>query len=300
MYSILQLLQMAFGGVVGLIMFFGHIVIGVVAIVRRRINVYAKRRADQNASLWIGIVLVLGGLLAPITFGLTGLLSLGIAIVIGFLNLEDSRLAHPVRLAPRTLTEFPLDYGRTGSANSGGYSRTQTNSDQYPVDEPDEQFPEPEALDDEAPDKLEELPENAFAPGMAYSTPAPPQTLAQAGPVLPSKIASREPQPEAYLENMATLEVLKTELALPNLINVDKKDFVIGRAKDSDLQLLDEFVSRRHAMLRYAQGMWFIQDPGSRSGILVNDQPVKATRLQDGDYITIGTNIFIFRIEYST
>jgi len=70
--------------------------------------------------------------------------------------------------------------------------------------------------------------------------------------------------------------------------------FQIGRGSDNDLQLQDAKVSRQHARLRYAQGAWFIQDQESAGGILVNQEPISATRIMTGDQIQIGDQVFIF------
>lgn len=70
---------------------------------------------------------------------------------------------------------------------------------------------------------------------------------------------------------------------------------IIGRGSASGLRLNDPSVSRAHASLRFAQGAWFIQDLGSKSGIIVNGQKVSATRLNPGDQIQIGGSAFIFK-----
>ncbi len=73
-------------------------------------------------------------------------------------------------------------------------------------------------------------------------------------------------------------------------------DFIIGRASDSQLQLADPRVSRRHARIRYAQGAWFIQDQNSAAGTFVNGRSTPATRLHPGDQIKIGETILIFYV----
>jgi len=78
------------------------------------------------------------------------------------------------------------------------------------------------------------------------------------------------------------------------VIPVSSDSFSIGRGRQNDLQILDTTVSRTHASLRRAQGVWFVQDRGSRNGILLNGQPVMAGRVKSRDQITIGRNTFIF------
>ncbi len=69
---------------------------------------------------------------------------------------------------------------------------------------------------------------------------------------------------------------------------------IIGRGSASSLQIQDPAVSRSHALIRYADGRWYIQDQGSQGGTYVNGQRVTATVLKNGDQIQIGTSIWVF------
>ncbi len=71
--------------------------------------------------------------------------------------------------------------------------------------------------------------------------------------------------------------------------------FMIGRGSDCGLRLTNPDVSRHHALIRSSDGMWFIQDQNTKLGTQVNGNPVRATRLQSGDRITIGGVTWIFR-----
>jgi len=95
--------------------------------------------------------------------------------------------------------------------------------------------------------------------------------------------------------SLASLEVARGDLA-GRSIPVAGPDFMIGRGAGCHLQLVDLKASRQHARLRFAQGIWFIQDPNSVGGTFVNGQRVKASRLNAGDQITIGDTTFIFRL----
>jgi hypothetical protein len=70
----------------------------------------------------------------------------------------------------------------------------------------------------------------------------------------------------------------------------------IGRMRGSDVRLESTSVSRRHAVIRYARGRWFLQDQGSALGTCVNGQRITATALNPGDRITIGDTEFEFRM----
>ena len=71
----------------------------------------------------------------------------------------------------------------------------------------------------------------------------------------------------------------------------------IGRSRDSDLQLDDANVSRRHAELRREGERWIIADLGSTNGVKVNGQRVQEAVLQPGDVITMGTSRLTFEVE---
>jgi predicted component of type VI protein secretion system len=72
-------------------------------------------------------------------------------------------------------------------------------------------------------------------------------------------------------------------------------DLLVGSDARCDVSLPGAGVLDRHARIRYAQGAWFIQEiVGSGAGIMVNGQPIKACRLNNGDQITIGPNIVVF------
>ncbi|GAC1352965.1 MAG: hypothetical protein NVS3B20_17970 [Polyangiales bacterium] len=65
--------------------------------------------------------------------------------------------------------------------------------------------------------------------------------------------------------------------------------FVIGRSAECQLSLDDPLVSRRHALLLVGDTDVFLEDAGSRNGVLVNGVKMAArTRLVDGDKVTIG------------
>jgi predicted component of type VI protein secretion system len=68
-------------------------------------------------------------------------------------------------------------------------------------------------------------------------------------------------------------------------------EVVIGRESES-LELDDEQLSRRHAVLRTADGGLEIEDLGSLNGTFVNGQRIEGTtRLSDGDLIKVGQSV---------
>ena len=70
----------------------------------------------------------------------------------------------------------------------------------------------------------------------------------------------------------------------------------IGRLPDCDIVLRDKGASRRHAQLkRDGAGTWTITDLGSTNGMKLNGASVQSRELGDGDRITIGSTLLVFR-----
>jgi uncharacterized protein YegL len=64
-------------------------------------------------------------------------------------------------------------------------------------------------------------------------------------------------------------------------------DFTVGR--QGNLTISDDYASSRHALFRYAQGGWHVEDLGSTNGTWLNGRRVYADqRLRKGDKIKIG------------
>lgn len=72
-------------------------------------------------------------------------------------------------------------------------------------------------------------------------------------------------------------------------------EVLIGRHASADIRLPDLSVSRYHAMMTVSNGRWTIKDLNSKSGILVNGNPVHEILLHENDVIKIGNRRLIFR-----
>lgn len=71
---------------------------------------------------------------------------------------------------------------------------------------------------------------------------------------------------------------------------------LIGRDAESDIQVLDSGVSRKHAcVLEQDDGSVLMRDLGSHNGTLVRGQRLKEAVLDQGDEITIGESVFEYR-----
>lgn len=84
---------------------------------------------------------------------------------------------------------------------------------------------------------------------------------------------------------------------IPLLLNT----VTIGRATSKatwEIGLQDPSVSRPHARLQLVDNTWVVHDLGSANGTLVNDTLVmeKGRPLRDGDRITLGATILLFRV----
>lgn len=74
-----------------------------------------------------------------------------------------------------------------------------------------------------------------------------------------------------------------------------KERVTIGRSRESDIFLPDQWLSRHHAEIRMRDGGFVLVDLGSKNGTLLNGQEVTADqRLRTGDVITLGEHHLTF------
>jgi hypothetical protein len=73
------------------------------------------------------------------------------------------------------------------------------------------------------------------------------------------------------------------------------RNLLFGRGGENDIVIDDIRASRLHAELRWDGSGYLIEDKGSSNGTFVNGRPVKATRLNDGDVVQIGSALFTYR-----
>ena len=72
-------------------------------------------------------------------------------------------------------------------------------------------------------------------------------------------------------------------------------EVLIGRHASADIRLPDMSVSRYHAILTVAEGVWTIRDIGSKSGVYVNGNLIRETALHENDEIKLGNRRLVFR-----
>lgn len=89
-------------------------------------------------------------------------------------------------------------------------------------------------------------------------------------------------------ESHACLTVL-TGTAAGQMYRIPEGSTVIGRASNTELRIVEDGVSRRHARVHREGERVFIEDLGSVNGTFVNGEPLADPRaLEEGDKIRIG------------
>jgi phosphoserine phosphatase RsbU/P len=77
-----------------------------------------------------------------------------------------------------------------------------------------------------------------------------------------------------------------------------KNRVTIGRSRESDIFLPDQWLSRHHAEILQRADGYYVLDLQSKNGTLLNGQPVKdERRLREGDVITLGEHSLTFCTE---
>ena len=66
-------------------------------------------------------------------------------------------------------------------------------------------------------------------------------------------------------------------------------DTSIGRSSSNVIQIADDSISSHHAMVRFRDGHWQIEDVGSTNGTRVNGAPItRPTLLRPNDAVEVG------------
>lgn len=87
----------------------------------------------------------------------------------------------------------------------------------------------------------------------------------------------------------ATPELLLKSAEGERRIKVERERITLGRSRDADIFIPDQWLSRMHAEIRLDRGGLSIADLGSKNGTLVNGTRIQgATPLRKGDQIKLG------------
>lgn len=74
------------------------------------------------------------------------------------------------------------------------------------------------------------------------------------------------------------------------------RQWLLGRSQLCDVVLEDPTVSNEHAVIRWDNGCWDIQDQQSTNGIKLNGTKVTRTLFESGDVVSIGSVKLVFRV----
>lgn len=79
-------------------------------------------------------------------------------------------------------------------------------------------------------------------------------------------------------------------------IQLGNEPIYLGRARDADVMIQDDYTSTRHARLLNWDGAWMLQDLDSTNGTFINGERVsQPVELQRGIPVRIGTTTFELR-----
>src|SRR5262245_438625 len=72
----------------------------------------------------------------------------------------------------------------------------------------------------------------------------------------------------------------------------------IGRSRESDILLPDQWLSRHHAEIQQRGDGYYLLDLKSKNGTLLNGEPLaQERRLRHGDVITLGEHVLTYSAE---
>jgi diguanylate cyclase (GGDEF)-like protein len=116
-------------------------------------------------------------------------------------------------------------------------------------------------------------------------------TRVGARPVIPTAIAQTAKSQRPWLVIVSGIHSIGKMYRLEH-------EVLLGRSAEADVQIDEDGVSRRHAMLtRSDDGRVEIVDLKSRNGTFVNGEPISRSALSDGDKIQIGDTT-ILKLSY--
>ncbi|MDH3686890.1 MAG: FHA domain-containing protein [Myxococcales bacterium] len=78
---------------------------------------------------------------------------------------------------------------------------------------------------------------------------------------------------------------------------LETEETLIGRNPTTDITLLDEGISREHALILYdePEDAYVVEDLQSTNGTKVNGKRIRSSPLTDGDEVQVGNTIFEFQ-----
>ncbi|HEU5267506.1 MAG TPA: DUF3662 and FHA domain-containing protein [Jatrophihabitans sp.] len=139
-------------------------------------------------------------------------------------------------------------------------------------------------------------------PGAGYAQPfaGPPPAYAPAPfqPPPPPQPQPYGPPPQGYQQPPRRTPVAMLIVDQSNRrFDLRTGSNVVGRGTESDLQLLDQGISRRHLDIQYDGNYATAYDLGSTNGTTVNGHEISSQLLRHGDVIRVGHTRIVFHQE---
>lgn len=136
---------------------------------------------------------------------------------------------------------------------------------------------------------LEVLP--TMASPAASSPPPPPLPAYKQNWNLQASIDALPPDPDAgsvWLDGIAGVIAGQRFL-------IHQDEMLLGRSGVCDIQFHDPKVSRQHALLRFYNDEYWIQDMQSSRGTIINGRRIQSHLLKNKDQVRLGDSVVIFR-----
>jgi serine/threonine-protein kinase len=238
----------------------------------------------------------------------------GIARILGRTSADPATLGTPTHMAPEQCRGGALDartdvYGLGVTLYemvTGGRvpfigdtkSTSGTKSERIQFQHLYEPPPPPRQVNSALPAPVEEVILRALAKSPAARHPSVMALLDAVEAAYRAPARSRLPKhkPPRPAPPEAMLVVRQGEYA-GHTFHIQQGMCRIGRSRYNDVRLGQTRVSRRHAVIRWARGHFWLQDEGSLHGTYLNGRQVQAHRLTSGDLIYVGDTVFEFRVE---
>lgn len=95
---------------------------------------------------------------------------------------------------------------------------------------------------------------------------------------------------------MIKLELMFKDKVLKK-IEIEKSEITIGRSPNTDIQIDNLAVSKRHARLIGQKGQFVVEDLNSTNGTLLNNEKISKAILKHNDIILVGKHTLVINLD---
>jgi pSer/pThr/pTyr-binding forkhead associated (FHA) protein len=95
---------------------------------------------------------------------------------------------------------------------------------------------------------------------------------------------------------MIKLELMFKDKVLKK-IEIEKSEITIGRSPNTDIQIDNLAVSKRHARLIEQKGQFVVEDLNSTNGTLLNNEKISKAILKHNDIILVGKHTLVINLD---